>query len=344
MGSSSDGVSAPEGVVSALEKVSSELPRRWHEEELGQSAYHRRAREMLELPKSKVTVVNLNLTEAIAAGLGVLPNVQMHRERLSKSVLDCRFDWVDGLEDYTLALNYARAEYLTVTRPRRCAPEVWLEARQVRRVLMQDWRALATRGLLSESPLGGLRRGKGYLELGTDLTVLSHVHRTYAASAGVALPGEAERASQLARLILAAGGRPDPKSEAVIKARDMQNRAFTVFVRAYNETRSSIAYMRRDEGDVDRIIPSLYAARRARVSREQRAQSAQGGPSRGSEPVTLGVATSGGVPSLNAGASPASNDAMRLGADTEQGPSSVQPFEDEPRASARPAHRKGFVN
>jgi hypothetical protein len=320
---------------------------------------------MLALPKSKVTVVNLNLTEAIAAGLGVLPNVQLHREGLSKSVLDCRFDWLDGLEDYTLALNYARAEYLTVTRPRRCAPEVWLEARQVRRVLMQDWRALAARGLSSESLLRGVQRGKGYLELGTDLTVLSHVHRAYAAAAGVPPPAEVERASQLARVILAAGGRPDPKSEAVIGGRDMQNRAFTVFVRAYNEARFSIAYMRRDEGDVDRIIPSLYAARRARVSRAQRAKSSKDLTAGSDPPVAPGAALSGdalpvksgaalassgaavassGAAVASSGAALASSGAALASGGAERSVSSVQPFEDEARLSARQAERKGFVN
>jgi len=258
MGSVVDGVSVPDGVVSSAGATSDSAPL-WEEEELGQSAYQRRVGEMLDLPKSKVATVNLNLTEAIATGLGVLPQVQAHREGLSKSVLDCRFHWVDALEDYTLALNFARAGYLTVTRPRRCSPEVWLEARQVRRVLMQDWRALAARGVLDESLLRGVRHGKGYLELGTDLTVLSHVHRAYAASSGAALPAEAERAPELARVILAAGGRPDRKSEAVVKAREMQNRAFAVFVRAYNEARAAIAYLRRDEGDVDHIIPSLYS-------------------------------------------------------------------------------------
>jgi len=257
---------APEGVVSPAKTTaeSAESPRLW-EEELGQVAYQRGTKEMLELPNEKVMVVNLNLTETIAVGLGVLPNVRALRESMPKFVLDCRFDWIDALEDYILALNYARAAYLTVTRPKRCAPEVWLEARHVRRVLMHDWRALAARGLLDHSLLRGLQRGKGYLELGSDLTALAHVHRAYAASSGAALPPEVERASLLARSILTAGGRPNPKSAAVIEARDMQNRNFTLFVRAYNETRHVIIYMRRNDGDADRIIPSLYAARKARA-------------------------------------------------------------------------------
>jgi len=338
MGSLSGGLPAPDGVVSPeiATAESAELPR-W-ERELGQSAYQRRLTEMLELPKAKVAVVNLNLTEVIAAGLGVLPHVQAHRERLSKSVLDCRFEWVDGLEGYTLALNFARAQYLTVTRPKRCAPEVWLEARQVRRVLIHDWRALAARGLLDESPLRGLQRGKGYLELGTDLTVLSHVHRTYAASSGAALPPEDERASVLARSILAAGGRPDPKSEAVIKARDMQNRAFSLFIRAYNETRSSIAYMRRDEGDVDSIIPSLYAARRARVSGAQGARQREA--SRASVNESLRVV----APTRSDTTAPNGTAAIATGSTPLATGSATQPFEDNELPSPAPIARRGFSN
>jgi len=328
MGSLTDEASVPGGVVSPAE-ASLELPQRWEEEELGQIAYQRLIGEMLNLPQSKVTTVNLNLTEAIATALGVLPNVQAHREGLSKSVLDCRFHWVDGLEDYTLALNFARAGYLTVTCPPRCAPEVWLEARQVRRVLMQDWRALTARGVLDESLLRGVRAGKGYLEMGTDLTVLSHVHRAYAASSGAALPPEAVRAPELARSILTAGGRPDRKSEAVVKARDLQNRAYSLFLRAYNEARFSIAYMRRDAGDVDRIIPSLYAARWARTTSGRRAKSAKD-VSVSDEPQVASSATP-------------SRDTARATGD-EEASASVPPAEEKAPASPRRLERNELVN
>ena len=262
MGSASEGV--------PFEVSATAYPQHWEEEELGQSAYERTLPEMAAIPAAKIMTVNLNLTEVIATGLGVVPQVRAHRDGLAKSCADCRFDWVDGLEDSLLCLNYARSEYLTVTRPPRCPTAIWAEARLVRRVLMHDWRALAVRGVLDKSMLKGVQNGKGYLELGTDLTVLAHALRTYSESVGRAVPVEVERATVLAKAILAAGGRHNPKAEVVMRARDLQNRAFTVCMWRYNETRASIAYMRRFHGDVDRIIPSLYSARRARLGSSQR--------------------------------------------------------------------------
>ncbi len=260
--------SSSEGVGS--EFSSSGYPRQWAEEELGQSAYERTLPEMLAIPEREVMTVNLNLTEVIATGLGVVPQVQAYREALVRSCADCRFDWVDGLEDSILALNYARAEYLTVTRPQRCPAAVWAEARLVRRVLMHDCRALAARGVLNKAMLRGVQKGRGFLELGTDLTVLAHALRAYARSEGGEVPAQVERAMVLAKAILTAGGRPNPKAETVVRARDLQNRAFTICMWRYNETRASVAYMRRDQGDVDRIVPSLYSARRARSAGSDR--------------------------------------------------------------------------
>jgi hypothetical protein len=366
MSSSNSGVSSPGGVVLLPGQSTSELPRRWAEEELGQAAYQRCLPQMLALPPSQIKVVNLNLTELVATGLGVLPNVRTHRAALEKSVLDCRFHWVDALEDYMLALNYARAEYLTVTRPNRCSPELWLEARQVRRALMHDWYALGARGLLTESLLRGLKRGKGYLEMGSDLTVLSHVHRVYAASAGVAVPAEAERAEVLARWILTAGGRPDPKSKVVLQTRDMQNRMFTVAVRGYGEIRHAVTYMRRDQGDVDELFPSFYAARRTGASTARRAVSTKPkdttGRSAAAAPVSAeapqaiqpsGEATQASAEAMQARAEAPPNGDMAAPTVNEAAVSDgresasdrsvrpVQPFEDGARPRSRRAGSRG---
>jgi hypothetical protein len=42
-----------------------------------------------------------------------------------------------------------------------------------------------------------------------------------------------------------------------------------LLVRAYNDTRSVIAFVRRAQGDVDEITPSLYAGRGRRTTSEE---------------------------------------------------------------------------
>lgn len=262
MGSSND--------ENSSEASSLGIPGRWEDEELGQAAFERFLPEMLDLPESKVMTVNLNVTQSIATAFGALERVRAHREDLVKACANCRFHWVDALEDCALALNYARAEYLTVTRPSRCSPEVWAEARRVRRALMHQWRGAAERTHVNDSLSLALQRGKGYLEMGADLTILAHALRAHSAGKGVEPSPEVQRAEALSKLILTAGGRPNARSEALVRARNVQNRAFTLFVRSFNETRLSMAYARRDERDFDDIIPSLYSARRSQSSRSKR--------------------------------------------------------------------------
>ena len=68
MGSASEGV--------PFEVSATAYPQHWEEEELGQSAYERTLPEMAAIPAAKIMTVNLNLTEVIATGLGVVPQVR----------------------------------------------------------------------------------------------------------------------------------------------------------------------------------------------------------------------------------------------------------------------------
>jgi hypothetical protein len=45
-------------------------------------------------------------------------------------------------------------------------------------------------------------------------------------------------------------------------AADLRNRAFTLFTRGYDQMRRAVAFLRWDEGDADKVVPSLYAKHR----------------------------------------------------------------------------------
>jgi len=60
--------------------------------------------------------------------------------------------------------------------------------------------------------------------------------------------------------------------ERATEAADVRRRADTLFVRAYDEVRRIVAYLRWHEGDADSIAPSLYAKRKA--SRRRRKEPA----------------------------------------------------------------------
>ncbi len=63
------------------------------------------------------------------------------------------------------------------------------------------------------------------------------------------------------RALMIAVGKREQAPQAQTAAADLRQRCFTLFVRAYDELRRSISYLRWKHEDVDTIIPSLYSGR-----------------------------------------------------------------------------------
>jgi hypothetical protein len=276
-----------------------------------EEAFARRLPEFLALSPKEVLHINLDLPSAIATALGVLPKVRALREALESAVRKYNFALVDGLEDYALALNHAHASYLATTRPIRCSRESLAEARLLRRKLLQDLKAFATRGLVEAEKWKQLRGAVGYVNLATDLSLLSHIYRSSAQllpSNPVASKAEIERATELAKQMLTAAGRRRPKAETAAVAADLRARVFTVFVRSYDETRHGIAFLRREEGDVDSIVPSLFSVHRARAHTKKAATPQNESGSPGVVSVTKEGVPS--APSMSAMTSPFEDEAI----------------------------------
>jgi hypothetical protein len=60
------------------------------------------------------------------------------------------------------------------------------------------------------------------------------------------------------RLTSAVGEREQTPAQAV-EATERRQRAFSLFVKAYDQARRAISYLRWEQGDVDSIAPSLYS-------------------------------------------------------------------------------------
>jgi hypothetical protein len=80
---------------------------------------------------------------------------------------------------------------------------------------------------------------------------------------------EIEDARRKANQLVAAIGLREQAEPAVSEVSRLRQQAYTLLVRAYNDTRDAIAFVRRAQGDVDKIAPSLYAGRARRSGSEQ---------------------------------------------------------------------------
>jgi hypothetical protein len=100
-----------------------------------------------------------------------------------------------------------------------------------------------------------------------DLLMLASILRKNAAKIAERTsikPNELAAAEDLGAKFSEAVGIREQSPQVIAQAARFRQAAYTLFVKAYEEVRAAVQYLRRHEGDADNIIPSLFANRGAR--------------------------------------------------------------------------------
>ncbi|RYZ58196.1 MAG: hypothetical protein EOP08_16455 [Proteobacteria bacterium] len=117
------------------------------------------------------------------------------------------------------------------------------------------------------SPLDELKGGNGYLNVVSDLGVLSRMLRArWDAVQGRTAVQESElaEAQQLVETITVAHATRARASDEKSAAGSDRQRAYTLLVMAYEEARRATRWLRHYEDDVDTYLPSLWSGRSAK--------------------------------------------------------------------------------
>lgn len=258
--------------------------------------------QLMAIPAEQLIQVNADIVTAVSIVLGNLPEIRELRAEIAKSMADFNLEALDKLEDYTLALYEAHGRYLIATKPRSELQQALDEGTKLREVLLSDARALTTRGLIEEGKLGELLGAVGHKNIAMDLNVLHQVFKeSWPAIQGKCAVrlDEIEHAMILSQRIVRMVGLRDEGTEGVAHASDVRTRAFTAFVKAYDEVQRGVGYLRWRAGDADRIAPAIYPRRSPRRKAADAPDPTQAGP--GAAPAT-GTQAAG---SDGAGAAPA---------------------------------------
>jgi hypothetical protein len=136
-------------------------------------------------------------------------------------------------------------------------------ATKQREVLFSETTTLAKRGLIDGQRLKDLKGPVGYRNVAFDLLALVAIFRetwnALTGKTGISME-ELEKAEVMADELLGAVAERE-LGQVVADAADNRQRAFTLFVNAYDQVRRAVLFLRHDEDDADTIIPSLYAGR-----------------------------------------------------------------------------------
>lgn len=229
------------------------------------AAYKEVQSEIDAMAGDDLAVINIDIPQAVSTVLGVLPKIAVLREAIVVNLPSHPIKTFDKLGTYALAAWYAHLLTLPPASPSSPIKPLLEEAAPLRENLLGDAEALARRKLIDASVVSDIRSGQGNIDVANDLVALAALFaNNWDAIQGktAATEAEVERAGKLGPLILAALGMREQGAVVLpAEAAAKRARAFTLFVRAYNETRRAVTYLRWHERDADELSPSLYKGR-----------------------------------------------------------------------------------
>jgi len=229
-------------------------------------AYRRRLPEILAVADEDLWPVNLDVRGAVMAVLGSLPEIRALQGQTSNLP---RLDpsLVDALEDYALSTGEASARYVTAVTPKEDIVALNAAAVKQRDQLRTDALALASRGLMDPARLARFKGIVGYKNTGFELLSYANLFMEcwpkIAGKTPVTLE-EIHDAKRLGVRLVEAAGLREQAPIVVAEVARIRQRAFTLLMRAYDEVRRTVIFLRRRDGDADEIAPSLYAGRGGR--------------------------------------------------------------------------------
>jgi hypothetical protein len=223
--------------------------------------------ELDRVPQDELKPISVDIPYAVSVVLGLLEGLRELRQQIVEQLPRFQLSFVDKLEQYALAAWYAHVMAQPATPPERPVRKLLEEATKLRAALLSDAEALARRELVPAETVADIRAGSGNYDTANDLVALYALFT----AAWVDVEGrtaatleEIRRAGALGTELLAALGQEEKGRLASPEAVERRKRAFTLFLKAYDETRRAVCYLRWNEGDADEIAPSIYKGRGSR--------------------------------------------------------------------------------
>jgi hypothetical protein len=208
--------------------------------------------------------INLDGTYAVTVVLAAAPRLLALRERMVQLGDEVDLELVDNAAALGYAFSYANADFVRATTPTESLPALHDEGEKLRDLMLASKAVLEKHGLVQGDYLEALKGPVGYRNLSHDLSALVRFYRDNWAQISGKTPlalADVDRASIIAgRLLTGVSAKLGTPAEIDASAL-LRQQAFTLFVKAYDEVRRAVSFLRWKEGDADEIAPSIYAGR-----------------------------------------------------------------------------------
>lgn len=170
------------------------------------------------------------------------------------------------------ALKQAHVNYRGALKPRLRVDDAMSKLRRLREVMVMDLKLMEKRGVTQPEVLRTLQRANGPKNLLGDMMVLCEhyrIHWSRFSGQGQVTEQELAAANRLCTILDAALCDLAGSKDSLPEATTVRLGAFTLFYRAYDDARRTIAYLRWKEKDAEKFLPSLFAGRGRRKKKEE---------------------------------------------------------------------------
>ncbi len=261
--------------------------------------------EIAAVPDSALVAINLDIPALINTVTGAHHNLLVLRPRLV-ALAELEVARIDALETLPFALGFVHTRYEIATAPP--APLTALASRvlEKRDVLLAGLRMLERRNFIDATVFDALHGGLSYRAAALEALKAAHHLRALPAEtlarSGLTL-AEIDEATSLAGDLTDELGIRDLAPAVVAQVARERQAAYTLTVTAYDQARRAATYLLWNDGNVDEIVPSLYAGRSGR--RRTEPMDARGGtdiavpPGAGGEPAEPGAPAAPAMPALD---------------------------------------------
>ena len=239
-------------------------------------ALHRE--QFAALPDAALLNINLDVPSVMNTAAGAYHNLLALRPRVA-ALAEFDLADLDALATLPFALGFVHTRYEIATAPP--APLTALAARviEARDILLAGLRMLERRRFIDASVFDALHGGQSYRLAALEALKAAHHLRALTpetlARSGLTL-AEIDEATSLAGELTDELGVRDLAPTVIAAVARERQAAFTLTVKAYDQARRAASYLLWDDGNVDEVVPSLYAGRGGRRRAEPTAEPTRG--------------------------------------------------------------------
>ncbi len=227
--------------------------------------------EIAVISEGELATINLDIGIATVTVLGCMPELRSLRAPLVAKFDEETGSLVEKLDLRARAASQANVDYYGTVQTTDAVTEASKRALEARAMLLVITQLLVQRKVLGAEVLENLRGTVGFRNQVHDIQhLVSTLRRAPAAASDVVSISLAELdvAEDAAKDLVTAIGVREQAPPLLTGAAEKRQRAFTLFIRTYEELRAAINHLRWREKDVETILPSLYAGRGGRKKEE----------------------------------------------------------------------------